>query len=145
MKYWIVPNNGQMFNLEAAVRANNGFVDWRLKNVEVGDIVFIYKTMPDGCIKFMMEVVKTNLLEHERFNQNSFWIDRDPFSPGIGIYARLKLVDVLNEKVLTIRALRDHGIKGNIQTKRECPKGTLAFIMDKGAQDSHLTLSGEGS
>jgi len=134
-----------MFNMEAAVRANNGFVDWRLKNVEVGDIVFIYKTMPDGCIKFMMEVVKTNLLEHERFNQNSFWIDKDSFSPGIGIYARLKLVDVLNEKVLTIRALRDHGIKGNIQTKRECPKGTLAFIMDKGAQDSHLTLSGEGS
>jgi hypothetical protein len=93
----------------------------------------------------MMEVVKTNLLEHERFNQNSFWIDKDSFSPGIGIYARLKLVDVLDEKVLTIRALRDHGIKGNIQTKRECPKGTLAFIMDKGAQDSHLTLSGEGS
>jgi len=130
MKYWIVPNNGQMFNMEAAVRANNGFVDWRIKNVEVGDIVFMYKTMPDGCIKYMMEVVKTNLLEHERLNQESFWIDKDSFSQGIGIYARLKLVDVLDEKVLSIRALREHGIKGNIQAKRECPKETLVFIMD---------------
>ena len=91
---------------------------------------FRYKTMPDGCIKYMMEVVKTNLLEHERLNQESFWIDKDSFSQGIGIYARLKLVDVLDEKVLSIRALREHGIKGNIQAKRECPKETLVFIMD---------------
>lgn len=130
MKYWIVPNNGQKFNMEAAVRANNGFVDWRIKNVEVGDIVFLYKTMPDGCIKYMMEVVKTNLSVQERLNQKPFWNDMDSFSKGFGIYARFKLVDVLDEKVLSIRALREHGIKGNIQTKRACPKETLRFIMD---------------
>ena len=130
MKYWIVPNNGQKFNMEAAVRANNGFVDWRIKNVEVGDIVFMYKTMPDGCIKYMMEVVKNNVSEHERLSQKSFWIDEDSSNKGIGQYARFKLVDVLDEKALTIKVLREHGIKGNIQTKRECPKETLMFIMD---------------
>ena len=86
--------------------------------------------MPDGCIKYMMEVVKTNLSEHDRLNQKSFWIDKASFVQGIGIYARFKLVEVLDEKVLSIRALRNHGIKGNIQTKRECPKETLRFIMD---------------
>ena len=116
MKYWIVPNNGQKFNMESAVRANNGFVDWRIKNVEIGDIVFMYKTMPDGCIKYMMEVVKTNLSEHDRLNQKSFWIDKASFVQGIGIYARFKLVEVLDEKVLSIRALRNHGIKGNVLT-----------------------------
>lgn len=130
MEEWIVPNNGQMFNMEAAVRANNGFVDWRIKNVEVGDIVFMYKTMPDGCIKYMMEVVKINVSEYERLNQKSFWIDEDSSSKGIGQYARFKLVDVLDGNALTIRALREHGIKGNIQTKGECPKETLRFIMD---------------
>lgn len=129
MKYWIVPNNGQKFNLEAAVRANHGFVDWRIKNVEVGDIVFMYRTMPYGCIKYMMEVVKINLSEHERFDQNSFWIDKHAFSNDIAQYARLKLVDILDEKALTIKVLREHGVKGNIQTKRECPKETLMFIM----------------
>ena len=130
MKYWIVPNNGQKFNMEAAVRANNGFVDWRIKNVEVGDIVFMYKTMPDGCIKYMMEVVKINLSEHERLNQKSFWIDKSSSCKGICQYARFKLVDVLDEKALTIKTLREHGIRGNIQTKRECPKETLMFIMN---------------
>lgn len=130
MKYWIVPNNGQKFNMEAAVRVNNGFVDWRIKNVDVGDIIFMYKTMPDGYIKYMMEVVKIDLSENERFNQKPFWIDVSSFGQGIGNYVRFKLVEVLDEKVLSIKALRNHGIKGNIQTKRECPKETLRFIMD---------------
>ena len=60
MKHWIIPSNGRVFDLEGALAANQGLLDWRLKNVSVGDIVYIYKTRPDSCIKYMMEVAETD-------------------------------------------------------------------------------------
>ena len=130
MKYWIVPSNSRKFDMEAALRANNGLLDWLVKNVCVGDMVFMYKTMPDGCIKYMFEVVKTNFSVRDALNQKPFWKDMVKFYNGNGVYARLKLVEVLDEKMLTINELRKHGINGNIQSKRSCPAETLAFIMD---------------
>ena len=130
MKYWIVPSNSKLFRMEAALRANNGFIDWRVKNVSVGDIVFMYKTMPDGCIKYMMEVVKTEFTIEEALDQKAFWEDWTKYNGGLGVYARFKLVDDLDEKRLNIFALRQHGINGNIQTKRSCPKETLDFILN---------------
>ena len=130
MKYWIIPSNSQKFDMEAALRANNGLLDWRVKNVSVGDMVFMYKTMPDGCIKYMFEVVKANFSLREALNQKPFWKDFVKFNDGKGVYARLKLVEVLDEKVLTIYELRKRGINGNIQSKRSCPAETLAYIMD---------------
>ena len=130
MKYWIVPSNSRKFDMEAALRANNGLLDWRLKNVGVGDMVFMYKTLPDGCIKYLFEVVKTNFFLCDTLNQKPFWKDLVMLNDGKGIYARLKLVEVLDEKVLTIDELRKHGIKGNIQSKRICPAETLTFIMN---------------
>lgn len=130
MKYWIVPSNSRKFDMEAALRANNGLLDWRVKNVVVGDMVFMYKTLPDGCIKYLFEIVKTNFSLRDTLNQKPFWKDMVKFNNGKGIYTRLKLVEVLDEKVLTINELRKHGITGNIQSKRSCPAETLTFIMD---------------
>lgn len=130
MKYWIVPSNSRKFDMEAALRANNGLLDWRIKNVSVGDIVFMYKTMPDGCIKYMFEVIKSNFFIRDAFNQKPFWKDMVMLNDEKKVYARLKLVEVLDEKVLIINELRNHGINGNIQTKRSCPAETLAFIMN---------------
>ena len=96
----------------------------------VGDMVFMYKTMPDGCIKYMFEVIKTNFSVRDALNQKPFWKDMVKFNNGNGVYARLKLVEVLDEKMLTINELRKHGINGNIQSKRSCPAETLAFVMD---------------
>lgn len=130
MKHWILPSNSKKFRMEAALRANNGLLDWRVKNLHEGDIVFMYKTMPDGCIKYMMEVVKANFGLEESLNQEPFWIDRVKFNRDAGVYARLKLLDVLDEKKLTLQALRMHGLKGNIQTKRSCSRDILNFILE---------------
>ena len=131
MKYWIIPSNSQKFDMEAALRANGGLLDWRIKNVSEGDMVFMYKTMPAGCIKYMMEVVKTNVPISERLNQRRFWKDIIMLNNGDGIYARLKLIENFDEKRLSIHNLRLHGINGNIQSKRVCPKETLEYILNE--------------
>ena len=131
MKYWIIPSNSQKFDMEAALRANGGLLDWRIKNVSEGDMVFMYKTMPAGYIKYMMEVVKTNVPISERLNQRRFWKDIIMLNNGDGIYARLKQIEHFDEKRLSIHNLRLHGINGNIQSKRVCPKETLEYILNE--------------
>lgn len=130
IRYWILPSNSKRFRMEESLRANNGMLDWRCKGMKVGDIVFMYKTMPEGCIKYMMVVTKANFGKNEALDQDRFWIDMVKFNSGKGIYSRLKLLEVLDAKRLSINVLRSHGIKGNIQTKRSCPKETLKFILD---------------
>lgn len=130
MKYWIIPSNSLKFDMEASLNANKGIVDWRVKNVEVGDIVFMYKTMPHGCIKYMFEVVEIDIPIQSRLNQDRFWKDMIMYKKRYGKYARLKLVEALDEKKLSIHELRKHGINGNIQSKRSCPAETLKYIMD---------------
>ena len=117
--------------MEAALRANGGLLDWRIKNVSEGDMVFMYKTMPAGYIKYMMEVVKTNVPISERLNQRRFWKDIIMLNNGDGIYARLKQIEHFDEKRLSIHNLRLHGINGNIQSKRVCPKETLEYILNE--------------
>jgi len=129
MKYWIVPSNNKLFRMEAALRANNGILDWQTGKMSVGDIVFMYKTMPDGCIKYMMEVVKTGFTRHEAIDQRAFWEDKQQLENSNKIYSRLKLIETLDARKLSLYTLRLHGVNGNIQGKRSCPKETVEFIL----------------
>lgn len=115
--------------MEAALRANNGILDWQTGKMSVGDIVFMYKTLPDGCIKYMMEVIKTGFTRSEAINQRAFWEDKQQLDNSNKIYSRLKLIERLDERKLSLYTLRMHGVNGNIQGKQTCPKETLEYIL----------------
>lgn len=105
---WIIPVNGRDIDIEAALAANQGCLDWCIRNVSVGDIVYIYKARPDSCIKYMTEVVKTD-----------------------GETARLSIVDVFQPHLFPLSKLREHGIRGSISGKTECKPQTLQFLWNK--------------
>lgn len=129
MKYWIVPSNNKLFRMEAALRANNGILDWQTGKMNVGDIVFMYKTLPDGCIKYMMEVVKTGFTRQDAIDQRAFWEDKQQLNNSNKIYSRLKLIETLDDRKLSLYTLRLHGVNGNIQGKQTCPKETVEYIL----------------
>ena len=129
MKYWIVPSNNKLFRMEAALRANNGILDWQTGKMSVGDIVFMYKTLPDGCIKYMMEVIKTGFTKEEAINQREFWENKLQLDNSNKIYSRLKLIETLDARKLSLQTIRMHGVNGNIQGKQTCPQETVDFIL----------------
>lgn len=131
MKDWIIPANPRVFDIDAALAANQGLLDWRVKNVSEGDIVYIYKSRPDSCIRYMMEVVNANVPVSERLEQHRFWFDQENEARGDTQRARLSLVDVFDPNLFPLSALRQHGIKGNIQSKRECPPETQEYLIEK--------------
>ena len=128
MKYWIVPSNNKLFRMEAALRANNGILDWQTGKMSVGDIVFMYKTLPDGCIKYMMEVIKTGFTKDEAINQREFWENKLQLGSSNKIYSRLKLIETLDARKRSLQTIRMHGVNGNIQGKQTCHQETVDFI-----------------
>ncbi len=134
MKYWIVPSNDHTFRIGDAIRAQNGSVDWRMSNnFSVGDIVFVYKSKPEQCIRYRMEVTHINLYIDDCFDQEQFWSDKATYFSGLGssVCARFKLQDVFEDDILSLHHLHEHGLKGDIRSVLMCKDSyLLAFLLN---------------
>ena len=120
MKYWIVPSNDSTFRIGDAIKAQDGLVDWRTDKLSEGDIVFIYKTVPEKRIHYRMEVVKAKMIFEEAMEQESYWTDKELYYSGfISFYARLKLVEEYTDDVLSLQQLQEHGYQGIPRSVRE--------------------------
>lgn len=131
MRYWIVPSNDNTFRIGDAIKAQEGKADWRTDKFSVGDVVFIYKTKPEQCIRYKMEVVKTNISFDQAFNQENFWTDLETYYNGITfVCARLQLLEEYTDDRLSLAKLREHGVKGNIQSVQSCPEDSIGFLLN---------------
>ena len=130
-KYWIVPSNDRTFRIGDALTAQNGLVDWRTDKFSVGDIVFIYKTRPEQCIRYKMEVLKVKMRFDEVFEQEPYWIDKDQYYGGITSFsARFKLLETYSDDILSLHHLHEHGYAGQPQSVKECKDaGLIDFLL----------------
>lgn len=131
MKYWIVPSNDSTFRIGDAIAAQDGMADWRTDKFSVGDIVFIYKTIPEKRIHYKMEVVRIKMIFDEAFEQEPFWTDKDQYYGGItSFYARFKLLEEYTDDILSLHHLHEHGYEGIPRSVRECKdKGLIDFLL----------------
>ena len=83
MKYWLVPSNDSTFRIGEAIAAQGGMADWRTNKFSEGDVVFIYKIKPDQCIRYKMEVVKTNIPFSMSLKDEDCWTDQAEFRAGV--------------------------------------------------------------
>lgn len=126
MKYWIVPSNDSTFRIGEAIKAQDGLVDWRTDKFSVGDIVFIYKTVPEKRIHYKMEVVKEKIIFDEIFDQEPYWTDKDLYYSGItSYYARFKLLEEYKDDIFSLHHLHEHGYEGIPRSVRECKDAEL--------------------
>lgn len=131
MKYWIVPSNDNTFRIGDAIAAQDGMADWRTDKFSVGDIVFIYKTIPEKRIHYKMEVIKVKMIFDETFEQEPFWTDKDQYYSGIiSLYARFKLLEEYSDDILSLHHLHEHGYEGIPRSVRECKDdGLIDFLL----------------
>ena len=131
MKYWIVPSNDSTFRIGDAIKAQGGLVDWRTDKFSVGDIVFIYKTVPEKRIHYKMEVLKVKMIFEDAMEQESYWTDKELYYSGyISFYARFKLLEEYTDDILSLHHLHEHGYQGIPRSVRECKEeGLLEFLL----------------
>ena len=131
MKYWIVPSNDNTFRIGDAIAAQDGMADWRTDKFSVGDIVFIYKTIPEKRIHYKMEVIKVKMIFDEAFEQEPFWTDKVQYYGNItSFYARFKLLEEYTDDILSLHHLHEHGYEGIPRSVRECKdEGLIDFLL----------------
>ena len=97
-----------------------------MKNIDTGDIVYIYVSRPYQKIMFQCVVVKTNLPRVE-IDDDIFVEDGTPFV-GYGNHMRLQLIKKLDGPVLGLDMLKRNGLKGNVQGPMRVSGELLRYI-----------------
>lgn len=107
---WIIPANPKQYDHEGAFK-DFGFIDWsQTRNVNVGDLVFLYWGNPEQRIFAMGKVEKVDLNADEKVDDSSYW--RINASESSNKFFRLKLIKFLNDDRLSIKELEKHGLIG---------------------------------
>ena len=124
--HWIIPANLESYDLYGAFKNFNS-LDWgyskSTKNIKVGDIVYIYVSAPESCIRYKCKVTKINIdyleIDDTKFCKN--YINKPPFF-------EIKKIKEICSGDIPLKKLREHGIKRNIQGGQHLYKETLSYI-----------------
>ena len=112
--YWIIPGNLKIFRITDYF-SNNNVVDWKQSHYKfsVGDIIFLYVSSPISSIRYMLEVIKTDIPFEESIKDGEYWTSEHPVAEEVRSYnyVRLKLLKKSDSPALHIDALSKNRIK----------------------------------
>lgn len=133
MASWIIPCNPKYYDVFGAFRELKT-VDWRqtVKNIEIGDIVYIYTGRPIQAITHKCVVLAIDIpyeavdKSDKKFNivSNNQEDSLQPFWR----YMRLKLEKAYDSSNLGYTKLVEYGLKGSIQGQRRVDQFIQAAI-----------------
>lgn len=128
MTTWLISTNPKMFNHSEAF-ARHDSVDWiQFANFEVGDIVYIYASKPEGAIRYKTTVTKIDMSFSEIEKDESLWIYTRDLRREKMKYSRLKLIKRIDSSMLDFESLKQHGLKNAPQRVKRLEGELLNYI-----------------
>lgn len=148
---WLLPANGKKYNHIKAFR-DKGFIDWRQRNnFSINDIVYIYATKPIGKIMFRTIVTKIDMNFEDIENDKDYWKDFNSYEKGkSGKFARLLLLEELDDERLSLKQLVNNGLKSAPQTAMKIKPNLSRYLKgifsdtDEFVQDDSILTEGHG-
>ena len=125
MNYWLFPCNTKYFDINTHFKNNEIVVFKQDKNMNIGDIVYIYLAVPYKKIQYKCEVIKTKINDEELLNHDYALTD----SPYIKGYVKLKLLKNISSNKLDYYSLKEHGL-GQIQRQGRLEGRLLKYVLD---------------
>lgn len=116
---WIIPCNPRWFDIISAYEALRT-IDWAqwVKNIETGDIAYIYVSKPFQAIMYKTRVVMVDIAEKNVDYSDAIFNLDDSDSSKPDRWMRLELIKKYPSTALTFDKLRLYGLKGNLQGQR---------------------------
>lgn len=117
MNSWLIPCNPKLYDVCAAFQ-NFAVIDWKqsMKNVEIGDTIFIYVGAPIQAVLFKCRVVAVNK-PFSTIDDSKFVISGERYQ-HYGRYMELQLVFRFSPEVYPLAYLKSRGLRGSIQGPR---------------------------
>ena len=127
MENWIIPCNPNFYDVIGAFTKLKK-IDWKqsMKNINVGDIVYIYVGKPIMAILFKCKVRKINLSEIE-IDDREFVIDGTNYEHCEN-HMELELIKKYAENQITMNSLIECEMKGRVQSPRRTNHAIQEYI-----------------
>ena len=132
MKYWIIPANPTIYNLEDALKELPN-IDWRQhNNFEIGDVVYIYCSKPISKILYKMEVIEVDITREYIIEDKRYWSQPSEYENSIknNRFIRLKFIAENKTDKLTLSDLYNNGLKGAPRGALMVREPLLGYILD---------------
>ncbi|WP_165786891.1 McrB family protein [Aliarcobacter cryaerophilus] len=129
-KYWLIPNNPNVYDAIGAFKELKE-IDWGNKSnnkFKIGDIAYIYVSKPIQSIAIKTEVSKIDIPKDEilgndeKYSLNHNIDDRESF-------VRLKFLEFTNQDNLSLQNLQENGLKQAPQSKITIKDDLLKYIL----------------
>ena len=143
-KFWFFPCNLQYYDVYGAFNEFD-ILFWRqnLKNIKIGDKVFIYIGKPESKLSFYCDVIDTNVSSDKALaiDDSRYYYDRENEDKKHCKYVKLRLISKINDNRYNLVQLNNNGVKGNIQSQREIKGEVLDFILKNMDEDRILSVA----
>lgn len=126
---WIISANMKTYDVLSAFN-DNTYVDWRQNtNIEIGDIVYIYVSRPYKRVMFKTVVQEVELAFEETIEDKKYWTNQTEYDDSKAAkYMRLKLVQKIDNELLSLERLLQVGLKAAPQRASRLKPETLKYI-----------------
>lgn len=133
MTHWIIPWNKTHYDLDQAL-VEFEFVDWhQWNNYEIGDIAYIYCTLPTGRLCYKLQVEKVHLSSAEIVDDSRFYTSKNRWTlePPKG-YVRLRLINLIDieNDALAYSSLVANGMPKSVRTPIKVNARLLNHIIE---------------
>lgn len=118
MSGWLIPCNPKLYDVCAAFQ-NLSVIDWKqsMKNISVGDTVFIYVGAPIQAVLYKCRAVAVNK-SNSTIDDSRFVICGETYQ-HYGRYMELELIYSFSPETYPLSYLKEHGLSGNVQGPRK--------------------------
>ena len=73
---WLLPANSKFFDVDGCLKKHNEIYWTQNYKIQKGDIVYIYSSSPDSCIKYKLKVEAHDVTYHTDFDkEKEFYVD----------------------------------------------------------------------
>lgn len=135
---WLISANPKMYDHSTSFE-HFKYVDWRQGNTKysIGDIVFIYSTLPLQKIMYKCSVTKVKMLFNEIRDDEEYWLNATEYSKSKGGYfIRLVLIEQVDNPDLHISKLLENGLKSAPQGPQKMKPQLLEYVTKKFNDDN---------
>lgn len=131
MTTWLLPANPNDYDFEEAFR-KEAYINWHQcrNKVSVGDVLYIYESKPQQCIRFKCEILAIDLPEVTP-NDHVYWKNNHRQNKVLqdSKFMQIKKVATLQPS-LHLEQLKLHGLKAAPQGAMKPKDDLLQFIED---------------
>jgi len=124
MNYWIIPSNLEKFDVIGAFNLKQDIYWKQSVNISVGDFVLIYISKPIQQIRFLCEVLETDL-NYNPEPLTQFIKDGAPF---VNYPRFMKIRKIRNIIDLGLATLHDLGVNGSFQSQFKANNNLIKYI-----------------